>query len=256
MDKAREAIVSGAENHCPTCHRGFESGEQEEISDTLYRQAASLRRLAARDTEEAGKLRLRRHRGADTPESLGQDWPLAEIQQSLVRAEDRATERLEALKNVQERHRELAARFDGSAAPTEADWRRPAPCASACAICETPVRTLRHLAREHTDRAKLASELVEELEDLAGVSYDAEAHGEKKREKARLDESRGRVTELERRLETRPEVEQTLEEARRVGREAMRQAEVREKVAALGFDEGAYEAAGSGSPRPGSWRRS
>ena len=101
------------------------------------------------------------------------------------------------------------------------------------------------LAREHTDRAKLASELVEELEDLAGVSYDAEAHGEKKREKARLDESRGRVTELERRLETRPEVEQTLEEARRVGREAaMRQAEVREKVAALGFDEGAYEAAG------------
>ena len=35
VDKAREAIVSGAEDHCPTCHRGFESGEQEEISDTL-----------------------------------------------------------------------------------------------------------------------------------------------------------------------------------------------------------------------------
>ena len=101
------------------------------------------------------------------------------------------------------------------------------------------------LAREHTDRAKLASELVEELEDLAGVSYDAEAHGEKKREKARLDESRGRVTELERRLETRPEVERTLEEARGAGREAaMRQAEAREKVAALGFDEATYEAAG------------
>ena len=40
VDKAREAIDSGAEDHCPTCHRGFESGEQEEISDTLSRQAA------------------------------------------------------------------------------------------------------------------------------------------------------------------------------------------------------------------------
>ena len=29
VEKAREAIVSGAEDHCPTCHRGFESGEQE-----------------------------------------------------------------------------------------------------------------------------------------------------------------------------------------------------------------------------------
>ena len=101
VDKAREAIVSGAEDHCPTCHRGFESGEQEEISDTLYRQAASLRRLAARDTEEAGKLTG----SADTAEQTLQKvsakigrW--REIQQSLVRAEDRATERLEALKNV------------------------------------------------------------------------------------------------------------------------------------------------------------
>jgi exonuclease SbcC len=246
VDKAREAIVSGAENHCPTCHRGFESGEQEEISDTLYRQAASLRRLAARDTEEAGKLTG----SADTAEQTLQKvstkigrW--REIQQSLVRAEDRATERLEALKNVQERHRELAARFDGSAAPTEADLE------TARALRER-LRDLRDarphfvsLAREHTDKAKLASELVEELEDLAGVSYDAEAHNEKKREKVRLDEWRGRVTELERRLETRPAVEQTLEEARGAGKEAaMRQAEAREKLAALGFDEAAYEAAG------------
>ncbi len=246
VDKAREAIVSGAENHCPTCHRGFESGEQEEISDTLYRQASSLRRLAARDTEEAGKLTG----SADTAEQTLQKvsakigrW--REIQQSLVRAEDRATERLEALKNVQERHRELAARFEGSAAPTEADLE------TARALRER-LRDLRDarphfvsLAREHTDKAKLASELVEELEDLAGVSYDAEAHGEKKREKVRLDEWRGRVTELERRLETRPAVEQTLQEARGAGKEAaMRQTETREKLAALGFDEAAYEAAG------------
>ena len=56
VDKAREAIDSGAEEHCPTCHREFESGEQAEISDTLRRQAAAIRRRAARETEEAEKL--------------------------------------------------------------------------------------------------------------------------------------------------------------------------------------------------------
>ncbi len=246
VDKAREAIVSGAEDHCPTCHRGFESGEQEEISDTLYRQAASLRRLAARDTEEAGKFTD----SADTAEQTLQKvsakigrW--REVQQFLVRAEDRATERLEALENVRGRHRELAARLDGSVAPTEADLET-------ARVRRERLRDLRDarphvvsLAREHTEKAKRTSELVDELEDLAGVSYDAEAHGEKKQEKARLDESRGRATELERRLETRPEVKLALEEAREAGKEAAeRQAEAKEKLAALGFDEAAYEVAG------------
>jgi DNA repair protein SbcC/Rad50 len=246
VDKAREAIVSGAEDHCPTCHRGFESGEQEEISDTLYRQAASLRRLAARDTEEAGKLTG----SADTTEQTLQRvsakigrW--REIQQSLVRAEDRATERLKALKNVKERHRELAARLDGSAAPTEADLETARALRGRLSGLRDARPHVVSLAREHTDRAKRASELVEELEALASVSYDAEAHGEKKREKARLDESRGRIAELERRLESRPEVGRTLEEAREAGKEAaVRQAEAREKLSALGFDEATYEAAG------------
>ena len=56
VDKAREAIDSGAEEHCPTCHREFESGEQAEISDTLRRQAAAIRRRADRETGEAEKL--------------------------------------------------------------------------------------------------------------------------------------------------------------------------------------------------------
>jgi exonuclease SbcC len=246
VDKAREAIVSGAEDHCPTCHRGFESGEQEEISDTLYRQAASLRRLAARDTEEAGKFAGSANTAEQTLQKVSTKigrW--REIQQSLVRAEDRAAERLEALKNVSERQRELAARLDGRAAPTEAALEK------ARALRER-LRDLRDtrphvvsLAREHADRAKRASELVEELEDLAGVSYDAETHGERKREKARLDESRGRAAELERRLKTRPEVERALEEARGAGKEAAeRETELREGLTILGFDEAAYEAAG------------
>ncbi|MGB3682819.1 MAG: SMC family ATPase, partial [Rubrobacteraceae bacterium] len=42
VDKAREAIDSGDEEHCPTCHRGFDDGEQEEITSTLKRQAAAI----------------------------------------------------------------------------------------------------------------------------------------------------------------------------------------------------------------------
>ncbi|HEX2729157.1 MAG TPA: SMC family ATPase, partial [Rubrobacteraceae bacterium] len=55
VDKAREAIASGAEDHCPTCHREFESGEYDDIVDTLKRQAAAIRRLAAKATEEANQ---------------------------------------------------------------------------------------------------------------------------------------------------------------------------------------------------------
>jgi exonuclease SbcC len=246
VDKAREAILSGVDDECPTCHRGFESGEQEEISDTLYRQAASLRRLVARDTEEAGKFVESANSTEQTLQKVSAKlgrW--RELQQSLALAENRTTERLETLENVRERRRELAARLDGSAAPTEADLKM------ARDLCER-LRSLRDarpnvlsLAREHTERAERASELVAELEGLAGVSYDAEAHGEKKREKARLDESRGRAAELERRLEARPEVERSLEEARGAGKEAAaREAEIRKGLAELGFDEAAYEAAG------------
>jgi exonuclease SbcC len=100
------------------------------------------------------------------------------------------------------------------------------------------------LAREHAEKTGRAAELVEELEGLAGLTYDPEVHAEKRREKARLDESRGRAAELERRLATRAEVERTLEEARRLAGESEERAEgLRRAVSALGFDEAAYEAA-------------
>jgi exonuclease SbcC len=61
-----------------------------------------------------------------------------------------------------------------------------------------------------------------------------------------VDEARGRATELKRRLVSRPEVEKALEEAGRIASEAATRAEkVRGEISALGFDEGAYEAAGA-----------
>src|ERR687897_181987 len=120
VDKAREAIDSGAKDHCPTCHRGFEDGEQGEISDTLRRQAAALRRLAARENEEAEKLSTA---AATTGKKLrGISEKLArwrELREALARAEDRAAERLEALERARDHRRELETRLEGSAAPTE-----------------------------------------------------------------------------------------------------------------------------------------
>jgi exonuclease SbcC len=245
VDKAREAIDSGAEEHCPTCHRGFESGEQVEISDTLGRQAAALRRLAAKEFEEAEKLAEAAAATEKKLHKVSEDlarW--REVREALTRAEDRAGERLEALDRVREHRRELETRLEGSVAPTEEDL------AAARARCER-LRELRDarpgvvsLAREHSDLTRRAEELAGELEGLAAVSYDAEIHREKKAEKARLDEARGRAAELERRLESRPEVRAALEQAEGLGAEAAARAEgLRREISTLGFDEAAYEAA-------------
>jgi exonuclease SbcC len=245
VDKAREAIDSGAEDHCPTCHRGFDDGEQGEISDTLRRQAAALRRLAARENEEAEKLSAAA--GAAEQKLRGVSEKLERwrgLREGLRRAEDRATERLEALERARERRRELGSRLDGSVAPTEEDLTQARARSEELRSLRDACPGVVSLAREHAEKTERAAGLSEELEELAGLSYDPEVYRAKKEEKARLDESRGRATELERRLATRPEVKRVLEDARRRAGEAEQRAEgLRSEVSALGFDEAAYEAA-------------
>ena len=245
VDKAREAIDSGAEDHCPTCHRGFEDGEQGEISDTLRRQAAALRRLAARENEEAEKLSAAAGAAEKKLQRVSEKlerW--RGLREGLRRAEDRATERLEALERARERRRELGSRLDGSVAPTEGDLTQARARSEELRSLRDARPGVVSLAREHAEKTERAAGLSEELGELAGLSYDPEVHRAKKEEKARLDESRGRATELERRLAARPEVERALEDARRRAGEAEQRAEgLRSEVLALGFDEAAYEAA-------------
>jgi DNA repair protein SbcC/Rad50 len=245
VDKAREARDSGAEDHCPTCHRGFEDGEQGEISDTLRRQAAALRRLAARENEEAEKLSTA---AAATGKKLqGISEKLArwrELRETLARTEDRAAERLEALERARDHRRELETRLEGSAAPTEEELAEAHDRREHLRSLRDARAGVASLAREHAEKTEHAAELVEELEGLAGLSYDPAVHGERRREKARLDETRGRAAELERRLATRPEVERALEEARRRAGEAEEKAAgVRREISVLDFNESAYEAA-------------
>jgi exonuclease SbcC len=243
VDKAREAIDSGAEEHCPTCHREFESGEQAEISDTLRRQAAAIRRRAGREVEEAEKLAASADETAEKSKRVASKlsrW--RELREQKVRAEDRVAVRLEALGKARSDLAEIEDRIAGAEAPTEADLEAVRSRRDRLKELRDARPQVKSLAAEHTKLAARVKELAESLEELAGLAYDAQAHREKREEKDRLERALGRVEELERRLATRPEVERALEDALERGGEAEAAAErLRREISTLDFDESAYE---------------
>ena len=244
VDKAREAIDSGAEEHCPTCRRGFESGEQAEISDTLRRQAAAIRRRAKRETEEAEKLAASADETAEKLRRLAAKlgrW--RELRERLALAKDRAKARLEALEKAKTVAAEVGGRVAGTEPPTEEDLAAARARADRLRELRDARPKVKSLADEHSRLAERVAELLTGLEELSAVSYDVGAHRERREEKGRLERAQGRVEELERRLATRPEVEAALEEARGRGEEARAAAEeLRQRISALAFDEAAYEA--------------
>ncbi|HET9965106.1 MAG TPA: hypothetical protein VFQ10_06905, partial [Rubrobacter sp.] len=244
VDKAREAIDSGAEEHCPTCHREFESGEQAEISDTLKRQAAAIRRRASRETEEAEKLAASADKTAEKRKKVSSNlnrW--RELREMRVRADDRVAARLEVLGKARSGLEEIESRITGTEAPGDADLEASRARCDRLRELRDARPQVKSLATEHSRLAQRVEELVEELEGLSGVSYDAEAHKAKREEKDRLERALGRVEELERRLARRPEVEKALQAAceRREKAEATAE-KLRREISALDFDESAYEA--------------
>jgi DNA repair protein SbcC/Rad50 len=244
VDKAREAIDSGAEEHCPTCHREFESGEQVEISDTLKRQAAAIRRRAARETEEAEKLAVSAEKTGEKLERVTSNlnrW--RELREMEVRAELRVAARLEELEKARSGLEEIESRITGTEAPSDADLEASRVRCDRLRELRDARPQLKSLATEHSRLAHRLEKLAEEIEGLSGVSYDAEAHRVKREEKDRLERALGRVEELERRLARRPEVEKALQAACERGEKAEATAEkLRREISALDFDESAYEA--------------
>ena len=130
MDKAREAIDSGAEEHCPTCHREFESGEQAEISDTLRRQAAAIRRRAARETKRPRSSPLSRQDRRETREMTSNLNRWRELREARVEAEDRVSARLETFEKPGPTWRSSRPHHD-TEAPATPTSKRPAPAATA-----------------------------------------------------------------------------------------------------------------------------
>ena len=245
VDKAREAIDSGAEDHCPTCHRGFEGGEQEEISDTLKRQAASLRRRAAVETVEAEKLT------ASATETAGKQQRLKTklerwrtLREALALATNRTADRLETLEKQAGNLRKLREDLGDAEAPTDRDLEGARLRRERLRGVRDARPVVTSLANEHSKLTGRVAELVAQLEELAGLSYDEDEHRRKKEERDRLERARGRVEELDRRLETRAGVEEALLEARGRVEVAGNNAEkLRVEISTLGFDESAYEAA-------------
>jgi DNA repair protein SbcC/Rad50 len=244
VDKAREAIDSGAEEHCPTCHREFEGGEQAEISDTLRRQAAAIRRRAGRETEEAEKLAASAEKTGEKLERVTSNlnrW--RELREMRVRAEDRVAARLEELEKGRSGLEEIETRITGTEAPTDADLEASRARCDHLRELRDARPQLKSLATEHSRLAQRVEELADALEELAGLTYDAEAHKAKQEEKAGLERAIGRVEALERRLATRPEVEKAFQAARELGEQAEATADkLRREISALEFDESAYEA--------------
>jgi exonuclease SbcC len=244
VDKAREAIDTGAEEHCPTCHREFERGEQAEISDTLKRQAAAIRRRASRETEEAEKLAVSAERTGEKLERVTSNlnrW--RELREMGVRAELHVAARLEALEKARSDLETIETRITGTEAPSDADLEASRVRSDRLRELRDARPQVKSLATEHSRLAQRVDELVGEIERLSGISYDAEAHSVKREEKAQLERALGRIEELERRLARRPEVEKALQAAREEGEQAETAAEkLRHEISALDFDESAYEA--------------
>ena len=244
IDKAREAIDSGAEEHCPTCHREFESGEQAEISDTLRRQAAAIRRRADRETGEATKLAASADETGEKRMRVASNlnrW--RELHEAKVRAENRAEGRIETLEKARSGLEEIEGRISGTEVPTEDDLDTARARSDRLREVRDARPQVKSLATEHTKLTGRIAELAEDLEELAGLNYDADAHREKREEKDRLERALGRVEELERRLSTRPEIENALQAARDLGAKAEAAAErLRQGISALDFDESAYDA--------------
>jgi DNA repair protein SbcC/Rad50 len=244
VDKAREAIDSGAEEHCPTCHREFESGEQAEISDTLRRQAVAIRRRACREIEEAEKLAASANKTGEKLEKLTSNlnrW--RELREAGIRAEDRVEARLEAFEKARSELEDLEARITGTEAPGDADLEASRARCDRLRELRDARPQVKSLATEHSKQTQRVEKFAKELEGLSKVSYDAEAHRVKREENIKLERALGQVEVLERRLATRPEVEKALQEARELGEEAEATADkLRREISALEFDESAYEA--------------
>ena len=260
VDKARYAIESGAEEHCPTCHRGFEDGEYDEIVVTLNRQAAALRRRAARETAESEKLSASADLTAQKLEKIsGKLSRWRDLRENVVRAETQVTDLRDALGRARVRVEELEARLEGATAPTEEEREEASARCTSLRLLRDTLPSVKSMAREHAGLVERCEELFGELESLAKVSYDAERHVEAREGKTRLDQVVGRILELERRLETRPEVERALQEARTQIEESGKTAEgLRGEISSLDFDEAEFdrvkERAAAAEERAGSLR--
>ncbi|WP_047864636.1 AAA family ATPase [Rubrobacter aplysinae] len=246
VEKAREAIERGAEEHCPTCHRPFDEGEQDEILESLTRQASGTRNRAEKSREEAARHAADAERAEERLQRVGgllKRW--RGLREELSSARSTVSDRRESLAEAQKRVSELEESLAGEEPPEEEHLTEARACCEELRALRDALPGVKSLAREHEEQSRRLEKVKTEIQSLSEVAYDAEAHRAKQQEKTRLERAAGRAEELERRLATRPQVEETLAEAEKGQREAEDRAEaVKTELAELAFDEREYAAAG------------
>jgi DNA repair protein SbcC/Rad50 len=245
VEKAREAIERGTEEHCPTCHRPFENGEQDEVLDSLTRQAAQIRTRAEKTREEATRHAADAERAEERLQKITKRlkrW--RELREELSSARSALSDREESLAEARRRVSELEESLASAEPPEEELLEEVRQRCEELRALRDALPAVRSLTREHGEQTERLKKVASEIKSLAGVAYDAGAHREKQREKTRLERVAGRAEELERRLATRPQVEETLAEAEKQKKEAGERAgEVERELSELGFDEAEYKAA-------------
>ncbi|CAN5804503.1 hypothetical protein BH20ACT11_BH20ACT11_06110 [soil metagenome] len=246
VEKARDAIDRGADEHCPTCHRPFDEGEQDEVLDSLTRQAASTRNKAEKFREEAARHTTDAERAEERLRKVSErlrSW--RKLREELSSARSTLSDRGESLAEARQRVSGLEGSLAGAEPPEEESLREARTRCEELRALRDALPGVKSLAREHEAQTERLEKVKAEIASLSDATYDPETHRAKRQEKTRIERAAGRAEELERRLATRPRVQETLAETeKRQSEAAERIGAVNDELETLGFDEKEYAAAG------------
>lgn len=244
LDQARRMIEDSKEvAECPTCHRGFEGDEHQEVIETLLRQAEEAR---GRAEEARQECQLLEEEARDLLRRIGEAEKLREKAYALREERAQASAHLEDLRDLvgraSARVEELREKL-GGAAPVSEDVLEEA---------EMRVEMLRMLRDAHPRVQGYAEAHASALESVTGLekeivvlgdgpAYAEDRHTQLLKEKAELERLVWEIEGIEERLRGRPGVEERLEAAEQERDEAAREVgRLREEISALAFDEDAY----------------
>ena len=244
LDRARRMIEDSEEvAQCPTCHRGFEEDEHQDVIETLQRQAEEAR---GRAKEALAECRRLEEEAGDLLRRLGEAEELQKRAYALREKQAKAATHLEGLRELLERASGRVERLRGELggiAPVSLDTLEEAEMrVGMLRVLHDAHPRVEGFVETHARARESVAELEEEIVGLqAGPAYVEERHAQLQKEKAELERLLWEIEGLEERLRSRPLVEEKLETASEEGRDADREAgRLREEISALAFDEEAY----------------
>ncbi len=244
LDRARQMIESSEEvAKCPTCHRGFEGDEHQEVIETLLRQAEEARGRAGEARSECRRLE---DEARDLSRRLGEAEEQREQAYTLREERAKAAAHLEDLRDLLDRASERVERLreelEGIASISEDDLEKAELRVGLLRTLRDAYPRMEGFVEAHARAYNSVTELEQEVTRLgAGPEYAEQTHARLREEKTELERLLGWIWSVEKRLGGRPEVEERFEAAGKEQEEAAREVgKLRAEISALAFDEDAY----------------